>query len=429
MLIKNGRIHDGKGKVFQSDLRIQDGLISEIGENLKLWENEECIDAEGLEILPGFIQTLSFWGINGSTTEIRPSSEDNDELSDPITPHLDVRYAFNGRAATVQQLGAFGLTTIGVTPTDNNLFGGTMAVFEVDGVNPYKMCLKPYAGMKASVCKKLKDIYGKRGAAPQTKMWIFQQLAEQLRLAAEYKTGNPEDSNKPAACDGAEAVGNVKACDAKAEDAKKPCDTKAADAGKPRDMKLEALRKVLIGELPLFVSIDNEQDALHVLDIVKPYRENPWALKLIFCNGFGIGADSSWLAEEKIPLVVRSASMTMDDIAMQLDLAGIARLADRGLTVALSGVDSSFQIREDVLWLGIAMMKHLKDETKVLPMMTSIPARLLGVEDQTGSIEVGKRADLVLWSANPLETYQAEIITTYMGGKAIYRKGDELRCM
>ena len=190
MLIRNGRIHDGKGKVFTADLRILDGKIAEIGEQLAFSENEECIDAEGLEILPGFIQTLSFWGINGSTTEIRPSSEDNDELSDPITPHLDVRYAFNGRAATVQQLGAFGLTTVGVTPTDNNLFGGTMAGFEVDGVNPYKMCLNPYAGMKASVCKKLKDIYGKRGAAPQTKMWIFQQLAEQLRLAAEYKTGD-----------------------------------------------------------------------------------------------------------------------------------------------------------------------------------------------------------------------------------------------
>ncbi len=404
MLIKNGRIHDGKGKIFKSDLRINEGIITEIAECLTPADGEECVDAAGLEILPGFIQTLSFWGINGSSTEIRPSSDDNDELSDPITPHLDVRYAFNGRAATIQQLGAFGLTTVGVTPTDNNLFGGTMAVFEVDGVNPYKMCLKPYAGMKASVCKKLKDSYGKRGVAPQTKMWIFSQLSEQLRLAAEYKTADQPSDGK--------------------EESKKE-----EGPGKPRDMKLEALRRVLSGELPLFVSIDNEQDALHVLEIVKPYRSEPYALKLIFCNGFGIGADASWLIEENIPLVIRSASMTMDDIAMELDLRGVASLAEKGLTVALSGVDSSFQIREDVLWLGISMMKQLKDESRVLPMMTSIPAKLLGVDDKTGSIEAGKRADIVLWSANPLETYEAQIITTYMGGKAIYRKGDELRCM
>ncbi len=390
MIIKNGCIHDGKGKIFLSDIRIRDGVIAEIAENLTASEDEECIDASGLQIFPGFIQTLSFWGINGSSTEIRPSSDDNDELSDPVTPHLDVRYAFNGRAASVQQLGAFGLTTVGVTPTDNNLFGGTMAVFEVDGINPFAMCLKPFAGMKASVCKKLKDSYGKkRSVAPMTKMWIFSQLGEQLRLAAEYKI----------------------------------------EEGKERDMKLEALRRVLSGELPLFISVDNEQDALHVLDITAPYRQEPHALKLVFCNGFGIGKDAEWLMKEQIPLVVRSASMTMDDTAMALDLPGIASLAERGLPVALSGVDSSFQIREDVLWLGIVMMKILKDEAKVLPMMTSIPAQLLGVEDLTGSIEKGKRADLVLWSDNPLETYQAHIVTTYMGGKAIYREGDELRCM
>ena len=403
MIIKNGCIHDGKGNIFKSSLRVENGIIAQIGESIEASGGEEVIDAEGLEIFPGFIQTLSFWGINGSVTEIRPSSEDNNELSNPVTPELDVKYAFNGRAASIQQLGAFGLTAIGASPTDNNLFGGTMAVFEVDGVNPFKMCINPYAGMKASVCKKLKDSYGKRETAPMTKMWIFSQLSEQLRLAAEYAAGKEKaEETEGKEADGAEAK---------------------------KDMKMEALGRVLSGELPLFVSIDNEQDALHVLEIVKPYRSKPHALKLILCNGFGIGSQSDWILEEKIPLVVRSSSMTMDDIAMSLDLKGIASLAKRGLPVALSGVDSSFQIREDVLWLGIAMMKYLKDESLVLPMMTSIPAQLLGADGVTGSIEEGKRADLVLWQGNPLETYQAKIITTYMGGRAIYNDGDEFRCM
>ena len=161
MLIKNGRIHDGKGNIFNADIRVKDGKILKIAENLKLNKNEELVDAKGLEVFPGFIQTLSSWGINGSMTEIRPSSQDNDELSDPITPHLDVKYAFNGRAASAQQLGAFGLTCIGVTPTDNNLFGGTMAVFEVDGLNPFEMCVKDQVGMKASVRNNIKQSYGK----------------------------------------------------------------------------------------------------------------------------------------------------------------------------------------------------------------------------------------------------------------------------
>ena len=382
MIIHGGRIHDGNGRVFESDIQVKDGTIVKIAPQIN--ENDEIVDASGKEIFPGFIQTLSFWGINGSMTEIRPSSQDNDELSNPITPELDVRYAFNGRAATVQQLGAFGLTTVGVTPTDNNLFGGTMAVFEVDGVNPFKMCLKPYAGMKASVSEKVKNSY-KAKAAPQTKMWIFQKLEEELRLASQYKQ---ED-------------------------------------GKERDMKLEAIQKVVTGELPLFISCDNEQDIAHVQEIVKPYKD----IKLVICDGFGITEEDSWINDGRTSLVLRNSSMTMDDIAMTLDLKAIAKLSEEGVMVALSGVDSSFQMREDVLWFGISMMRVMHDESKVLPMMTSNPAKLLGVYDQTGSIEEGKRADIVIWSANPLETYTAAIEATYMNGKVIYKKGDELRCM
>ena len=369
MIIRGGRIHDGNGRIYESDILVKDGQIIKIAKDIKD-EEETVVDATNKEIFPGFIQALS--------------SQDNDELSNPITPELDVRYAFNGHAATTQQLGAFGLTTIGVTPTDNNLFGGTMAVFEVDGNNAFKMCLKPYAGMKASVSEKVKNSY-KAKAAPQTKMWIFQKLEEELRKASVYKI---ED-------------------------------------GKERDMKLEAVQKVVTGELPLFISCDNEQDIAHVKEIVEPYKD----LKLVLCDGFGIKEDDTWVNDGKTSLVVRSASATMDSTAMTLDLKAVAKLSEEGMPVALSGVDSGFQIREDVLWLGIAMMKVMHDETKVLPMMTSTPAKLLGVFDKTGSIEEGKRADLVIWSDNPLETYSASIEATYMNGKVIYKKGDVMRCI
>lgn len=382
MIIHGGRIHDGNGRIYESDIQIKAGKIVKIAKEIT--SDDEIIDASGKEIFPGFIQTLSFWGINGSMSEIRPSSQDNDELSNPITPELDVRYAFNGHAASIQQLGAFGLTTVGVTPTDNNLFGGTMAVFEVDGNNPFNMCLKPYVGMKASVSEKVKNSY-KAKMAPQTKMWMFEQLKEQLRLANEYKKDDVPE----------------------------------------RNMKLEAIQRVLTGELPLFISCDNVQDIAHVKEIVEPYPN----IKLVLCNGFGISDKDSWINDQKTSLVVRSSSMTMDDIAMTIDLKAIAKLSDDGMQVALSGVDSGFQIREDVLWLGIGMMKVMHDETKVLPMMTSTPAKLLGVYDQTGSIEEGKRADLVIWSDNPLETYTASIEATYMNGRVIYKKGDEMKCI
>jgi len=383
MIIQNGCIHYGDGSVSVADIRVTDGRIAEIRKDMEI-KGEETVDAHGAEVLPGFIQTLSNWGINGSWTEIRPSSQDNDEISNPITPELDVRYAFNGRAATTQQLGAFGVTVIGVGPTDNNLFGGQMAVFEVDGVNPLKMCIRSGIGMKASVTEDPKKAYGKRETAPMTKMWLFENLEQQMRKASLYK----EDS-----------------------------------AAGP-DAKMAALRKVLDHKMPLFISCDDAQAIRHVLEILKPYD-----LSIVICNGYGLHAEDSWMLEGKTSLAVRCASYSADETAMDLDLKGIAALADQGLTVALSGVSGTLNIREDVLWLGIDMMKAIHDEKKVLEMMTLNPARLLGVDDITGSIEVGKRADLVLWSADPLKTYQAEVLRTFMGGRTIYQKGDELRCM
>ncbi|MEQ2444653.1 amidohydrolase family protein [Pseudoflavonifractor sp. CLA-AP-H29] len=386
MLIKNGRIHDGLGNVAHQDLRMEDGMIRSIGADLAPLPGEEVFDAAGMEVMPGFVQPISIWGVNGSMTEIRPSSNDNDERSNPIMPELDGFYAFNGRAATYQQLGAFGLTCCGVGPTDNNLFGGTIAMFCVDGVNPYRMCLKRSCGMMASVTSSLKRTYGARPQAPQTRMWIFANFDLQLRKAAEYKE----------------------------------------EADKPKDDKLLALKQVVDGELPLFVSCDSANSARQVWDILQNYPK----VKLVLLNGFGLTGEEDWIVEHKIPVIVRVASNPLDKDAMTLDWNGIAKLWKQGVPVAFSGTyTNSLGAREDMIWNGIEMMKVLHDSAAVLPMLTSVPAKLMGVDDITGSLREGLRADVVIWSANPLESYQAHIVRTYQAGQVIYQEGDAMKCM
>lgn len=386
MLIKNGRIHDGLGHVSHQDLRMEDGLIRSIAQNLEPLPGEEVFDAAGMEVMPGFVQPISIWGVNGSMTEIRPSSNDNDERSNPIMPELDGFYAFNGRAATAQQLGAFGLTCCGVGPTDNNLFGGTIAMFCVDGVNPYPMCLKRGCGMMASVTPSLKRTYGSRPQAPMTRMWTFSNFSLQLHKAAEYKE----------------------------------------EADKPRDDKLAALKRVVDGELPLFVSCDSGTSARQVWDILQDYPQ----VKLVLVNGFGLTGEEDWIVSHKIPVIVRVASNPLDEDAMALDLKAIAKLWQQGVPVAFSGTyTNSLGAREDMIWNGIEMMKVLHDSSAVLPMLTSVPAQLMQVDDVTGSLREGLRADVVIWSANPLESYQAHIVRTYQAGRVIYQEGDEMKCM
>ena len=75
------------------------------------------------------------------------------------------------------------------------------------------------------------------------------------------------------------------------------------------------------------------------------------------------------------------------------------------------------------------MMRVMHDAEKVLPMVTSNPAKLLGIDDVTGSIEVGKRADIVIWDGHPMKSWKAKIVRTLLAGETIYKEGDEMKCM
>ena len=388
MLIANGTVHDGKGNVYLANVRITNGTITEVAPELAAHEGEEVFDATGMEVMPGFVQALGHWGVNGSMTEIRPSSQDNDELSEPITPELEAFYAFNGRAASIQQLGAWGLTAQGVAPTDNNLFGGTISVVGLSGVNPYDLLIKRNVAMAASVMGTMRDAYGKRGVAPQTRMWIFTHFDEQLRQAAAYEP-KPEE--------------------------------------RPND-KLAALKPVVEGEMPLVVSCDGPVAVAHVRDILEKYPK----VKLVIANGSGLSGNEDWMLERDVSLIVRVPSSPLEEAGSPATFSWkpIAKLMDKGVTVALSGEYSNCHgAREDLIWNAAELMKVLHDEERVLTTITAAPAKILGVEDVIGTIESGKRADICVWSANPLKTYDAHAVRTFQAGEVVYAEGDEKTCM
>ena len=53
---------------------------------------------------------------------------------------------------------------------------------------------------------------------------------------------------------------------------------------------------------------------------------------------------------------------------------------------------------------------------------------MLGIDDVIGSIETGKRADIVIWTMDPLKDFRARIQQTMIAGKVVYKEGDEMKC-
>ena len=383
ILLKNGCVHNGRGQVSTTDLLIDGGKIVKIGEHLEA-ACADVIDAAGMHVFPGFIDPLSDWGVLGPGREIRGNANDNDERSDVFTPQLDVKYAFNGRGITRQQIYAFGITAVGVAPSNNNVFGGQMAAFEVHGVNPMKMLIREKVGMKASVTEAVKEAYGSRNLAPMTKMGIFAMLKEKLAAAKDY---HPEEE--------------------KVE----------------RDEKLAALKPVVNKQMPLFVSCNTPTEIRSVLRAVADYD-----LDLVFCGGFGVDGSLQELAEKRCGLIVANPANGFNKYTRNTDYAGIAQLAKQGATVAFSVADNGFGGREDLLWSALEMQKAIHDSETVLTMLTYNAAKLLGIEQLTGSLEQGKRADLVLWSANPITSYKGAVEMTIANGEILYRKGDAMKC-
>ncbi|MBG0764452.1 MAG: hypothetical protein H0S78_06110, partial [Tissierellales bacterium] len=210
ILIKGGNIHDGKGNILKEyDLLISNGKIEKIDVDIKIKNQDtEIIDAKGKEIFPGFIESLNVWGAIG------PGWKDDDlkEVSNPVTPELNVKYSFDHDGMNFQRVFEYGVTAAGITPTTSNVIGGQSSVYKTFGSHPYKMLVKEDNAMIASVTSASKKIYGPRKTKPMTKMGAFFLLREALIKAEKY------------------------------------------DASKGYDAKNEAMKKVLVKEMPLFIN-------------------------------------------------------------------------------------------------------------------------------------------------------------------------------
>lgn len=176
----------------------------------------------------------------------------------------------------------------------------------------------------------------------------------------------------------------------------------------------EILRRCLRGELPLGVQAWATQDIRTAI-----YLKEEFDLPRMFVDA----AAEAWREPD---LLVRSGmsvvlppyefqGRTNDEAFYALDTA--AKLHELGVEVALSGHgsrDPQFRLARQP---GFAMRGGLPFDA-ALAAVTIVPARLAGVDDRVGSIEVGKDADLVLWSGTPFEP-TSEVIGVFLNGELV----------
>lgn len=193
-------------------------------------------------------------------------------------------------------------------------------------------------------------------------------------------------------------------------------DDKAAGKNPAFDMKLEAMLPVVNGEIPLKCHAHRADD---ILTAVRIAREFGLKLTLDHCTDGELIADE--LAKEQVPVFVGPSFGGKTKVELRnKSFTTAGTLYRAGLTVSIITDAPVIPLQYLPLAAGLAASAGLPME-EAWHAITINPARSLGIDARVGSLEPGKDADLVLWTADPLTTIGGEAWMTFVNGEVVYR--------
>ena len=371
VLIKGARVHTAgdAGTLERADVLVRDGVIRAIGADVAAPAGVTVFDAAGLPLTPSLFGGLSGLGIEEVSGE--PGTVDNTlALNGPMTvpsiepewrPEFDVLPAFNPRSAAigVNRVAGIGWTVLAPGAMAGGSFvAGQGAAVRLDG--GFDAALDASRSLFIDLGSDAKALAGGSRAGQ------YMLLEQALREA------------RPAPAAGMVAM--------------------VPGHGLLTPLGRETMMRYARGGRVVF-HVDRAADIRQALSLAKRAGFEP-----VIAGGVEAWVVADELAQAKVPVLLDALENlpgNFDRLAARLDNA--ARLHAAGVAVAFTqGGDATHNARKVRQLAGNAVANGLPWEA-ALAGLTRVPAQVFGVADQIGSIAVGQRADLVLWSGDPLE--------------------------
>ncbi|MGB6867941.1 MAG: amidohydrolase family protein [Candidatus Aminicenantaceae bacterium] len=376
ILIKNGKIVPVVGEVIPNgSLLIQNGKIAKIGTDIEIPPLATVIDAEGKCVYPGLVAAMTAVGVTGYPG----SGNDVNELG-VVTPQIDAFDAINPEDSTIEVTRIDGVTTVMTTSGSMNIINGKAVVLNLRGNIAEEMVIKRDMAQIFNMGAKGQSGFGPRrpGNYPTTLPGIMALVRDKLNQALFYaeKAKNAQKNEK---------------------------ERESGRASEPfkRDLAMEALLQVLKGKMPAVFITSNEVTIRNALQIIKEYK-----LKGIIYARSDILKFADQLALEKIP-VIWAGTTTIPERWQPYDLNyhTAAVLSKKGVLFCFDilgfGVNSH-RVRSIPVPASISVAHGLSEE-EAIKALTINPAKILGVDELVGSLEVGKLANVALWDDTPIQ--------------------------
>ena len=394
ILLQHATVLTGTGtRLDDADVLMRDGRIAAVGQALEAPADAVRVDATGKWITPGIIDIHSHLGVYPSPGVSAHS--DGNEATSPVTPNVWAEHSIWPQDPGFLTALAGGVTSLQVLPGSANLIGGRGVTLKNVPATTYQGMKFPGApwGLKMACGENPKRVYGQRGG-PGTRM------------------GN---------------VAGYRAAFAEAAEYMKKRKAGGKDAEGKRDYKNDTLAGAINGDIRVNIHCYRADEMATMLDLAKEFgfkiaafHHGVEAYKIadrlaaegvcgaLWADWWGFKMESFDGIQENIALVDRvpgGCAIVHSDSA-----EGIQRLNQEAAKVIANARRAGMAIAPE----------------RAIRWLTANPAKAMGIDHQTGTLEAGKMADVVLWNGNPFSSYaQAEQV--YIDGARLYDRRDPAR--
>jgi imidazolonepropionase-like amidohydrolase len=383
-VIMNATIHVGNGQVVEKgSIVITDGKITAVGTNVTVPAGATRVNAEGKHVYPGLILPVSSLGLV-EISSVRATS-DAQEIGD-MNPNVRSIIAYNTDSKVTNTLRSNGILLANVVP-QGQLLAGSSSVVQLDAWNWDDAAYKTDQGM---------HLY-------------MPSLIARPRFGGGGGGSGPSQPQSDPVKEGLDRIDRIKSFfrEAKAySELPMPAQT---------NLKYAAVKGLFDKSQKLYVHANTVKQMLVALDFVREFN-----FDVVI-----VGASDSWqiadlLKQNNVSVILNQPhslpTMADDDVDQPYKTPAILQKA--GVTFAISDDDGQTRGRNLAFQAGTAVTYGLSKE-QALQAITLNAAKVLGVADKTGSIEVGKDANIIISSGDILDIKTSNVTDAFIQGRKI----------
>lgn len=371
--------HIGNGAVIDNALIIlEDGKITAIADALttKIQQKGTLIQAKGQHVYPGFIATNTTLGLI-EVGAVRASNDD-DELGD-FNPHIRAIIAYNAESKVVESMRPNGVLMAQTRPQGGDI-SGTSSIVQLDAWNW-------------------------EDAAYKTDEGIFLNWPNSMRRGrwwAGEEPGFKPNKNYQKDIDAIETFFENAAAYAK--------------GSTDKNLPFDAMKGVMNGSQKVYVQANAEREILDVIAFAKAMNLS----NVVLVGGYQANKAAAQLKANNIPVILQRVQdlPAMDDHDYDLPYKLPKLLTDAGVTVALGYDGEYWQVRNLPFYAGQVTQFGMSDED-ALKLITSNPAKIMGIDATVGTLEVGKDATLFISKGNALDMRGNQVSRAFIQGRDI----------